>query len=99
MIRPRLPCSATIYASTPPPARPHIPKHTHRPARIQNMPSIVTTHQLPSASKEAHLAAIRRIEREEEQIRREIEKQRAERKVLEKILTGPHMPKENGTAR
>lgn len=59
------------------------------------MPSIVTTHQ----SKEAHLAAIRRIEREEEQIRREIEKQREERKVLEKILTGPHMPKENGTAR
>ena len=53
-------------------------------------------HQSLLDSKAAHLAAIQQIEREEEQIRREIESKRAERKVLEGILTCHHMPKENG---
>jgi len=53
---------------------------------------------LPSASKAAHVAAIQDIERQEQGVRDEIARMRAERSTLQAVLDSLQK-KENGTSK
>lgn len=65
------------------------------------MPSIPVIMSLPSPAlktKEAHLAAIREIEKQEARLRQEIDEKKSERKTLQMVLDAMHQ-KPNGTSR
>lgn len=80
-----------------PPQNP-LPEPTNHPPLMPSIPINMSLSSPPTKSKEAHLAAIREIELQEQRILKEIAEKRAERLTLQSVLDTLQQ-KPNGTGK